>query len=137
MTDVFTDDEIAYLRSQRLGRLATQQPNGTLQASPVGFTVDPDTGTIDVHGFRMSDSRKFRNIEDNGKVAFVVDDIRSTQPWRVRCIEVRGYAEAITADIPGGGLIRIHPRRVISFGVSEDREPHEMQPSIRNVEATS
>jgi pyridoxamine 5'-phosphate oxidase family protein len=133
MGKVFTADEIAYLQSQQLGRLATQQPNGTLQVSPVGFEVDAETGTIDVHGFRMSASRKFRNIADNGKVAFVVDDIRSVNPWRVRCLEIRGYAEAVTDDIPGGGLIRIQPRRVISFGISEDREPHEMRPSIRNV----
>lgn len=134
MAGVFTDAELDYLRSQHLGRLATEQPNGTLQVNPVGFAVDADTGTIDVGGFRMSDSRKFRNIAANGKVAFVVDDIRSTKPWRVRCIEIRGYAEAISDDgTPGGGLIRIHPRRVLSFGISEDREPHEMRPSIRNV----
>jgi hypothetical protein len=32
---VFTESEIAYLASQRLGRLASAQPKGTLQVSPV------------------------------------------------------------------------------------------------------
>ena len=32
----FHDFEIAYLREQPLGRLATAQANGTLQVSPVG-----------------------------------------------------------------------------------------------------
>ena len=36
----FSESEIAYLRSQRLGRLATAQPDGTLQVSPVGFRLD-------------------------------------------------------------------------------------------------
>ena len=30
MTAVFTDGELAYLATQRLGRLATAQPDGTL-----------------------------------------------------------------------------------------------------------
>lgn len=28
-----------------------------------------------------------------GRVAFVVDDIASVEPWRVRCVEIRGHAE--------------------------------------------
>jgi pyridoxamine 5'-phosphate oxidase family protein len=136
---IFTDDELAYLATQTLGRLATVQPDGTLQVSPVGFQYNPDTETIDIRGFRMSASRKYRNVADNGRVAFVIDDIASVQPWRVRCLEIRGRAEAIEAP-PGtepgvdGALIRIHPRRVISFGLGEsDLEPHQLVASRRNV----
>lgn len=132
-SETFTAEELDYLRSQHLGRLATQQPNGTLQVSPVGFTVDAASGAIDIHGFRMSASRKFRNVEDNGKVAFVVDDLPSTDPWRVRCLEIRGTAEALVPDGEDSALIRIHPRRIISFGIDEDRPPHELRPSLRNV----
>src|ERR1700712_2183262 len=118
---IFTDLELAYLATQRLGRLATVQPNGTVQASPVGFRVNTDLGTIDIGGFNMAASRKFRNVAHNGRVAFVVDDLRSTDPWRVRCLEIRGTAEALTSgdasnlEAPGP-IIRIHPQRVISFG---------------------
>ncbi|MFC6705432.1 PPOX class F420-dependent oxidoreductase [Flexivirga alba] len=133
-SETFTAEELSYLRSQRLGRLATEQPNGTLQVSPVGFSVDPEAGTIDIHGFRMSASRKFRNIKENGKVAFVVDDLLSVDPWRVRCLEIRGSAESIIVDdIQGGGLIRIHPKRIISFGIGADLPPHQLRPSTRNV----
>ncbi len=45
---VFTDGELAYLRSQRLGRLATLAPDGTLQNNPVGFSVDEQAGVIDL-----------------------------------------------------------------------------------------
>jgi pyridoxamine 5'-phosphate oxidase family protein len=114
--------EIDYLASQALGRLATVQPDGTLQNNPVGFRYNPDRATIDITGFNMAASRKFRNVADNGRVAFVVDDIVSTDPWRVRCLEIRGRAEAIdpvtagptSLDVP---MIRIYPQRIISFGL--------------------
>src|SRR3954447_23334228 len=44
---MFTDEELAYLESQRIGRLATSQPDGTLQNNPVGFGVNQELGTID------------------------------------------------------------------------------------------
>ena len=135
----FTASELDYLVAQRLGRLATVQPDGTLQVSPVGFQVNPATTTIDIVGFHMAASRKFRNIADNGRVAFVVDDIASVEPWRVRCLEIRGRGEAITADPStnlDGAIIRIHPTRIISFGIDEpDQEPHLLTPNNHNVAA--
>lgn len=65
----FTDTELASLASQRLGRLATAQPNVTLQVSPVGFSYDDAQSTNDIGG----KSRKFRNIAANGSATFVVD----------------------------------------------------------------
>jgi pyridoxamine 5'-phosphate oxidase family protein len=132
----FTSVELAYLASQRLGRLATVQPNGTLQVSPVGFHYNSGTGTIDIGGFNMASSRKFRNVADNGRVAFVVDDIASVEPWRVRCLEIRGDAEAVAAPADGssGPIIRIHPSRIISFGIDDlDHAPHELVPNNRDV----
>ncbi|KAA9373683.1 PPOX class F420-dependent oxidoreductase [Microbispora cellulosiformans] len=119
---IFTEREIEYLRGQRIGRLATLQPNGTLQVSPVGFRYNPGLQAIDIAGRAMAASRKFRNVLANGRVAFVVDDVPSVDPWLVRCLEIRGYGEALAepadsaAPLPGP-IIRLHPRRVISFGV--------------------
>jgi PPOX class F420-dependent enzyme/OxyR family protein len=86
----FTDAQLAYLASQRLGRLATVDPRGAPQNNPVSFRYNPDLGTIDIGGRAMGDSCKFRNIAANPHVAFVVDDIASYQPWKVRCVEIRG-----------------------------------------------
>lgn len=128
-----TESEVDYLISQPLGRLATVQPNGDVQVSPVGFHFNRDLRTIDIGGFAMSASRKFRNVEDNGRVAFVVDDIKSVQPWRVRCLEIRGIGEAIKSEADGE-IIRIHPRRIISFGIDgPDLDPHLIVPNNRNV----
>jgi pyridoxamine 5'-phosphate oxidase family protein len=115
--------EIAYLRSQPLGRLATVDVAGAPQNSPVAFTYDDATGTIDIGGMHMGDTRKFRNVAATGKVSLVVDDVVSMNPWTVRMVEIRGTAEALTGvqQDPGSyrsaEIIRIHPTRVISFGL--------------------
>lgn len=119
---VFTEHELAYLSTQRLGRLATVQPDGTVQNNPVGFGYNEKLQTIDIGGRNMAASRKFRNVAAGSKVALVVDDIASLDPWTVRCVEIRGDAEALTAPTDSaahvaGPIIRIHPRRVLSFGI--------------------
>jgi pyridoxamine 5'-phosphate oxidase family protein len=119
---VFTDSELAYLKSQRLGRLATISPSGAPQANPVGFTVNDALGTIDIFGFNLAKSKKYRNVKANPKVAFVVDDLASVNPWVVRGVEIRGVAEAlggVAAPMAqmGDDVIRVHPRRIISWGV--------------------
>jgi pyridoxamine 5'-phosphate oxidase family protein len=112
---------VAYLATQRLGRLATVDRNGAPQNNPVGFRYNPDLGTIDIGGRNMGASRKFRNLAANPQVAFVVDDLASVQPWRPRMVEIRGHAEALRGQDYGQGfsaeIIRVHPDRVISFGL--------------------
>jgi pyridoxamine 5'-phosphate oxidase family protein len=119
---VFTPAELEYLHSQRLGRLATLAPDGTLQNSPVGFEVDDTTGVITIRGRDMGNSRKFHNVATNGQVAFVVDDIASVNPWTVRCLEIRGTGEALTGQTPPNSYVTseailIHPHRIISWGM--------------------
>jgi pyridoxamine 5'-phosphate oxidase family protein len=120
---VFSDAELAYLASQRLGRLATVDRDGNPQNNPVSFQYNAEFDSIDIGGFGMGTSRKYRNVARNGRVAFVVDDIASVDPWRIRCVEIRGTAEALTGQEPQrpgmpGELIRVRPRRVISFGLT-------------------
>lgn len=130
----FTPSELDYLAGQRLGRMATIHPDGTLQVSPVAFRYNATLRSIDVSGYNLANSRKFKNIADNGKVAFVVDDLASVQPWRPRCVEIRGRAEAL-ADAEGGPIIRIHPERIISFGIDETGAPaHSLAVNARNVD---
>jgi pyridoxamine 5'-phosphate oxidase family protein len=140
---VFTDTELAYLHAQRLGRLATQQPDGTLQVNPVDFRYNPATDTIDIGGFGMAASRKYRNVVANGRAAFTVDDIASYEPWRVRCLDIRGHAtfveDPVDSVLPAaievtGPIIRVHPARIISFGLGEpDTEAHALVASKRTV----
>jgi pyridoxamine 5'-phosphate oxidase family protein len=137
----FSQAEHKFLSSQTLGRMATVQPDGTLQVNPVGFKYNSELDTFDITGYRLSASRKFQNVGDNGRVAFVIEDVPSVDPWRVRCLEIRGHAEAITSiGMPelgvDGALIRIFPVRIISFGIDVgDQEPHAMTAHNRNVTA--
>ncbi len=134
---IFTEAEAAYLTSQPLGRLATQQPGGGLQVNPVGFTYNEELGTIDIFGYGMSGSQKFRNTADNGRVAFVVDDIPSRDPWQVRFLEIRGSAEAVPPTAPDqpndGAIIRIRPKKIISFGVEQLDVPAKTKSYSRTV----
>jgi pyridoxamine 5'-phosphate oxidase family protein len=117
----FTDSEREYLATQRLGRLATVAPDGYPQNNPVGFWINAELGTVDIGGYAMGASRKFHSVQTNPRVSFVVDDIASVQPWRVRGVEVRGDAEAMVVEEPprpgmSNEIIRIHPRRIRSWG---------------------
>lgn len=122
---IFTEEELVYLATQRLGRMATVQHDGTLQVNPVAAYYNSTAQTLDIGGHNMAGSQKFRNVRDNGRVAIVFDDITSVRPWQVRCLEVRGTGEAL-ADPGGsaarmpGAIIRIHPGRIISWGLGPD-----------------
>jgi len=122
--NAFTPAEIAYLQSQRLARIATVGPNGQPHVVPLAFRYNPDTGTIDVGGLDFAQRKKWRDAQKNPKVAIVVDDIASVQPWKVRGIEVRGTAEILMDGgqeiIPGFDpeMIRITPKRVVSWGIN-------------------
>jgi pyridoxamine 5'-phosphate oxidase family protein len=133
-----TQAEIDYLASQKLGRLATTAPDGSPQVAPTGFRYNAELGTIDIGGYNLARSKKFRNIAAGSRAAFVVDDIASVDPWRVRGVEVRGEAEALAGQDhpdPGtaGEIIRIHPRRILSWGI----EPGHDWLSARSVPAES
>lgn len=125
-SDHLTDQQIAYLKTQRLGRLATVDADGAPQNNPVGFRLNAD-GTIDIPGFANETTRKWRNIARNSRVAFVVDDAES-DPWRVRFVEVRGTAEQIPDPAPQPGqpskaVIRITPTQVFTYGLDGELPP--------------
>ncbi|MEU0443547.1 MULTISPECIES: PPOX class F420-dependent oxidoreductase [unclassified Streptomyces] len=116
--------EVAYLRSQRLGRMATVDPQGQPQANPVGFHLHDD-GTVLIGGYALGTTKKWRNLQRNAKVALVVDDVVSVRPWRVRGVETRGEAELLVGPHDLGAhfseeLIRIHPRWVHAWGLDDE-----------------
>lgn len=121
----FTDDEIAYLKSQRLGRLATVGPDGQPHVVPVGFRYNPEEDSIEIGGHGgFSKRKKYRDIVHNPRVAFVVNDVPSFNPWTARGLEIRGQADVSatggTALGPGFDpeMIRIKPNRIVSWGIN-------------------
>ena len=116
---VFTEVEIRYLTGgQQLGRIATVGADGTPHVVPVAWIYNAARETIDVGGHQLEGSKKFRDVARSGRAAIVIDDLASVDPWVPRAIEVRGRAEAIALPTP---LIRIHPERIISWGLERGR----------------
>ena len=119
----FTDVQIAYLTSQRLGRLATVGPDGMPHVVPTGYRYNLELGTIDVGGDNFASRKKYRDALRHPKIAFVVDDIASVSPWRVRGIEIRGQVQVLetggTELGPGFApqMFRITPQRIIGWGL--------------------
>jgi pyridoxamine 5'-phosphate oxidase family protein len=123
---VFTPAEVAYLQSQRLARIATAGPDAQPHVVPVSFRYNPDEDTIDVGGHGFTQRKKYRDVQRNRRVAVVIDDLASIDPWRPRMIEIRGEAEVL----PSGGetvgpgfdpeMFRIRPKRIVSIGIEGD-----------------
>lgn len=120
----FTASEIQYLKGQLLARLATTDAEKTPHVVPLGFRVSDDDAAIDVGGVDFSGSRKYRDMKANPRVAIVIDDLPSTDPWTPRGIEVIGTVELhATGGVGKFGAgrdevwARIVPERVTSWGI--------------------
>jgi pyridoxamine 5'-phosphate oxidase family protein len=123
---VFTDAELEYLTGgRRLGRLATVGADGTPHVVPVGWIYNAARDTIDIGGAELDKTKKFHDVSRTGRAAIVIDDVKSTDPWHPRAIEVRGRAEAIALPTP---LIRIHPERIVSWGLEQGRRARTVRP---------
>jgi pyridoxamine 5'-phosphate oxidase family protein len=126
---VFTEEEIEYLNSHILGRLATGGPGGQPHVVPVSFRYNAELDTIDIGGHVFARHKKYQDVQRNPRVAFLVDDLASVNPWRPQGIEVRGEAEVLTSggEALGPGfapeMFRIRPRRVVSWGIMENMVP--------------
>jgi pyridoxamine 5'-phosphate oxidase family protein len=127
---IFSENEIEYLKSQRLARIATVNVSSKDQSIqpdvvPVGFDFDGDY--LYVGGMNILKSTKYKNILKNSNVAIVVDDLRTVDPWDPRGIRIYGTADAVTRQ--GGYMdqtshstfhyIRIRPNKKWSWGIDE------------------
>ena len=116
---VFRDSELAYLAGGRqLGRLATVGADGTPHVVPVAWIYNAVRDTIDIGGSDLAETKKFRDVARSGRAAIVVDDVGDGEDWQPRGIEGRGRGEAIAMPTP---LIRIHPERIVSWGLPGGR----------------
>jgi pyridoxamine 5'-phosphate oxidase family protein len=127
---VFSAAEITYLQSQRLARIATAGRDCQPHVVPLSFRYNPETDTIDVGGHDFAKGKKYRDVQQNPRVAIVIDDLASIDPWRPRMIEVRGEVDIL----PTGGetfgpgfdppMFRIWPKRIVSIGIEGEGPFH-------------
>ncbi len=95
----FTEMERNYLKSQRLARIATvgqYQENGSVQPDvvPVGFDFDGEY--FYVGGMNLAKSTKFKNVHNNSKVAIIIDDLKTIDPWDPRGMRIYGTADIVS-----------------------------------------
>src|ERR1700733_6183565 len=132
-----TDAEQRFLARQPRGHLATIGPDGMPQVKPLGFTHNAALGTIDIAGYNLARSAKYRNIHANPRVAFVVDEVTEETMEGAHFLEIRGTAEAVSGTASAdphlaAEIIRIHPRRLIAYNV----DPADPGLRTRDVAAT-
>jgi pyridoxamine 5'-phosphate oxidase family protein len=118
-----TEEEIAYLRTQRLARIATVAADGQPDVMPVGYQFDGKY--FYVGGMNPVKTRKFRNVRaGNTKVALVIDDLVSVNPWTVRGVRIYGKAELLVrreGQFGPGQYMRITP--IVSWSWNLEGRP--------------
>ena len=132
----FTDEEIAYLRAQPIGRLATLGAEEQPDAVPVAVEYD-GTHLWVGGGATVRETRKFRNVAaGHHKVALVIDDLVSMQPFIARGIRVYGHAEQPferTGIVGPGTFLRITPTVSWSWNLAGEPVGEQWYPSRRTV----
>lgn len=120
----FTEQEIAYLRSQPLARLATVSADGQPDVMPVAIELDDPYIWVGGGG-TVTGTRKFRNLRaGNHQVALVVDDLVSFEPFVARGIRIYGHAEQPferVGMVGPGTYLRITP--TVSWSWNLDAAP--------------
>jgi pyridoxamine 5'-phosphate oxidase family protein len=120
---MFSEQELAFLRTQRIARIATVAPDGQPTVDAVGFSFD---GThFYVGGHNIAATRKYKNVvARNIKVSLVIDELKSVQPWLAQGIRVHGEAEIAESQAhfgPGTYLV-ITPKVTWSWGIEDQPE---------------
>ena len=140
---VFTEEEIEYLQSQALARIATVGPDGHPHVIPVTFRFNEELDTIDIGGIAFGEGKKWRDAKQNPKVTFLLDDtFGSGKDRQARALEVRGQAELhetggseINPRFPNFApqFFRIRPKRIVSWGLNDAARGRGFQRNARTV----
>jgi pyridoxamine 5'-phosphate oxidase family protein len=120
---MFNKDELKYLKSQFLARVATATPKGKPNVAPVGYEFDGKYFYIgSIKQEILHSTPRFLNIKSgNKRVALVVDDLVSVDPWKPRGVRVNGVADIVErkGEFGKGDYIRIKPKLSWSWGLSK------------------
>jgi pyridoxamine 5'-phosphate oxidase family protein len=115
---MFSEKEIHYLKSQHLARIATVSRQLQPDVAPVAFEFDGEDFYIG--GLQQTKTNKYRNVADgNTRVALVIDDLESVNPWKPRGIKVHGTAEIVEhhGKLGTAPYLKITPEKYWSWGI--------------------
>ena len=123
----FTDEEIAYLTTNPLARLASLCADEQPDVVPVALEFDGTRFWVGGPRAEVLRTRKFRNVaHGRDKVAFVVDDLMSIEPFVARGIRVYGVADGPVERVGmvgPGHYLRITPTLSWSWNLSDPPQP--------------
>ena len=92
---MFSEQELAFLRTQSLARLATVAVTGQPDVDAVGFGFDGKHFSIS--GFALEHTRKYTNVATGQKhVSLIIDALPSLEPLVPLAIKIHGEAEIVT-----------------------------------------
>jgi pyridoxamine 5'-phosphate oxidase family protein len=123
---VFTPAELDYLQSHSMGRLGTVGPDGRPHLVPLTYHFNVEEDAIDLGGIDFANTKKWRDVQQNPLVVFLVDD---ASPTGAHAVEVRGEAElhdtggeSINPRFPNfkPEFIRLRPYRIVSWGLGSE-----------------
>ncbi|HKP85162.1 MAG TPA: PPOX class F420-dependent oxidoreductase [Blastocatellia bacterium] len=115
---MFSEQEVEYIKSQRLARIATVSAQMQPDVAPVGFEFDGQHFYIG--GREQKQTLKHKNVANgNRKVALVIDDMESINPPKPRGIKIHGIAEVVEREgqLGPGSYLRVTPKKYWSWGI--------------------
>lgn len=131
---MFTDQQLTYLRAQGLARIATVDVSGQPDVVPVAFEYDGTYFWVGGSGLSVTRTRKFQNVmAGHHRVAIVVDDVVSLDPFIARGIRTYGRAEGPIerAGMVGPGyFLRISPVESWAWNMAGEPVGEEWYPAV-------
>ena len=129
---VFSDAEIAYLQSKTMGRLASIGTDGRPHLTPLTYHFNATEDAIDLGGIDFGNTKKWRDMLQNPRVAFLVDDQLQA---RIRPGATASHRQLGTGN---GGFLAARSQRDLRFGqlVGKGTRPAP-EPSVDQAAATA
>ncbi len=119
-----TDGELAFIKEQRIGRLATASPSGAPDVAPALAVYRRSLGVFLFGGQGIERTRRYNNARRNPQASLVFDAI-SWDPYELRGVKVAGSISVHGADdeinlgMMGIALLVLRPERKWTWGLDE------------------
>ena len=116
-----TDGELAFIKEQRIGRLATASPSGAPDVAPALAIYRRSLGVFLLGGQGLERTRRYNNARRNPQASLVFDAV-SWEPYELRGVKVAGSISVHVADdeinlgTMGVPLLVLRPERKWSWG---------------------
>ena len=109
----FTDNEVRYILERKLGRIALVSTDQEPHLVPV--TYEFDGSFFYLNGWNIKYGPRFTDMNPEGRVSLLIDDLTTATLWVPRGIEVTGTAE--TLEKGEMCYMRITPSSKTSWGL--------------------